>query len=159
MLKIRTYYEHAASGGFLSTEESMTQQQFAKEADINYIVSQYANGVQVGNTGMAPCEPVFGDFSNLPQDAQEAYNQILEAKSNFDLLPVKIRERFNHDPAKFFAFVQDPANVDELVSLGLAVKTAQTVPTDTSNLQDNTDNLNDYAQSGQPTSKAANPHG
>lgn len=151
MVKIRTYYEHASSPGFVSVHESMTQQQFADEADINYIVQVYdAGGVLVGQTGAAPREPMFGDFSNLPDNAQEAYNQILEAKSNFDQLPIEIRQRFNFDPAAFFEFVQDPANVDELVSLGLAARTV--VPAESiGDMQNNTNGMNNNTQSGQST--------
>lgn len=125
MPKIKSYYEHAESPGFVSTEESVTQQQFADEADINFIVHSYnTSGVIPSSvSGVSPREPMFGDFSNLPSDAQEAYNQILEAKANFDTLPLPIRQRFNYDPAAFFEFVQNPANLDELVALGLAVRT------------------------------------
>lgn len=151
MVKIRTYYEHAESPGFTSEHESMTQQQFKDEADINYIVQVYdSGGVLVGQTGAAPREPMFGDFSNLPDNAQEAYNQILEAKSNFNQLPIEIRQRFNFDPAAFFEFVQDPANVDELVSLGLAVRTALPVE-GVVEMQNNTENSNNNTRSGQST--------
>lgn len=151
MPKIRTYYEHAASSGFVSEHESMTQQQFADEADINYIVRVYdSGGVLCGQTGAVPREPMFGDFSNLPDNAQEAYNQILEAKSNFDQLPIEIRQRFNFDPSAFFEFVQDPANVDELVSLGLAVRTGAPAG-EAGEMQNNTENANNNTQSGQPT--------
>ena len=151
MPNIRTYYGHAESEGYVSENPSVTQQQFKDEADINYIVRMYdAQGVIPGQTGAAPREPMFGDFSNLPENAQEAYNQILEAKSNFNNLDVEIRKRFNFDPAAFFEFVQNPANVDELVSLGLAVRTSAPVE-GTGEMQNNTDNVNNDAHSGQPT--------
>lgn len=151
MPKIRTYYEHAESKGYVSENPSVTQQQFKDEADINYIVRMYdAQGVIPGQIGAVPREPMFGDFSNLPDNAQEAYNQILEAKANFDNLDVEIRKRFNFDPALFFEFVQNPANVDELVSLGLAVRTSAPVE-GTGEMQNNTDNMNNNAPSGQPT--------
>lgn len=151
MPKIRTYYEHVESEGYVSENPSVTQQQFKDEADINYIVRIYdAQGVIPGQTGAVPREPMFGDFSDLPENAQEAYNQILEAKANFDNLDVEIRKRFNFDPAAFFEFVQDPANVDELVSLGLAVRTSAPVE-GTGEMQNNTDNSNNNALSGQPT--------
>lgn len=149
MPTIRTYYEHAKSEGYVSENPSVTQQHFKDEADINFIVATYASGgVIPGNTGAAPRQPMYGDFSNLPESAQDAYNQILEAKSNFDHLPLEIRKRFNFDPAVFFEFVQDPANVDELVSMGLAIKT-QISEAESYN---NAGNVNNNTQSGQPTS-------
>lgn len=151
MPKIRTYYEHAESEGYVSENPSVTQQQFKDEADINYIVRMYdAQGVIPGQTGAVPREPMFGDFSDLPENAQEAYNQILEAKANFNQLPIEIRKRFNFDPAAFFEFVQNPANVDELVSLGLAVRADAPVE-GTGEMQNNAFDMNNNAQGGQPT--------
>lgn len=152
MPKIRTYYGHAASEGYVSENPSVTQQQFKDEADINYIVRMYdASGVVPGQTGAAPREPIFGDFSELPDNAQEAYNQILAAKADFDRLPLEIRKRCNFDPAVFFEFVQDPKNIDELVAFGLAVRTSAPVH-GTAELQENSEKLNNNAQGGQPTS-------
>lgn len=124
MVLIRKPYDRAVSDGFLSTEPSLTQQQFRDEADINYIVRMY------DTTGVYPSinpvdnsrVPMFGDFTGVPESAQEAYNFILDAKANFDHLPLEIRKRFNYDAGEFLAFVEDPRNADELVRLGLAVK-------------------------------------
>lgn len=142
MADIRTYYTHGETSGKVFTKPSVTQQHFKDEADINYIVKMYREGgVIPGSTGAAARTPMFGDFSNLPDNAQEAYNQILEAKANFNNLPLAIRQRFNFDPAAFFEFVQNPANVDELVSMGLAYKTAIA--------DNNTEPANNDAASGQ----------
>ena len=43
------------------------------------------------------------------------------ALESFDLLPPEIRERFNNDPRKFFEFVTDVNNQDEIIKMGLAV--------------------------------------
>lgn len=137
MPKIRSFYEHGVSAGFRSKEPSLTQQQFKDEADINYIIKMYdSSGVYPGATGATPREPMYGDFTDLPENAQEAYNQIIEAKNNFNQLPLEIRQRFNYDPSAFLDFVQNPANMKELVSLGLAteIKTHE----DTSEISKNT---------------------
>lgn len=125
MPKIRSFYDtHIVSTGFTSDKPSVTQQQFKDEADINYIIKMYdASGVYPGQTGASPREPMYGDFTNLPENAQEAYNQIIEARNNFNQLPLEIRQRFNYDPSAFLDFVQDPANMKELVRLGLATET------------------------------------
>lgn len=123
MPKIRSFYEHNTSAGFSSKEPSLTQQQFKDEADINYIIKMYdSSGVYPGVTGATPREPLYGDFTDLPENAQEAYNKIIEAKNNFNQLPLEIRQRFNYDPSAFLDFVQNPANMKELVSLGLATE-------------------------------------
>ena len=139
MVLIRKPYDRAVSDGFLSTDPSLTQQQFRDEADINYIVRAY------DTTGVYPSinpvdnsrVPMFGDFTGVPESAQEAYNFILDAKANFDHLPLEIRKRFNYDPGEFLAFVEDPRNADELVRLGLAVKVQEdTVKEDKNTVSD-----------------------
>ena len=120
---------YVESAGHIFNEPSITQQQFKNDADINYIVQMYdSTGVYPGQTGASPRQPQFGDFAALPDNAQAAYNQILAARDDFNSLPLAIRQRFNYDAGAFFDFVQDPANVDELVALGLATKTEITPP-------------------------------
>lgn len=124
-MEILSRYNAGTRDGWSSTVPSLTQQQFKDEADINYIVSMYdSTGVMPTYHGDGqPAQPMFGDFAELPDNAQDVYNQMLAAKSNFDNLPLEVRKRFNYDPAAFLAFVDDPNNIDELVAMGLAVKT------------------------------------
>lgn len=124
-MEIRSRYENGVRDGWSSTVPSMTQQQFKDEADINYIVSMYdSTGVMPTFHGDGqPSQPMFGDFAELPDNAQEMYNRMIQAKANFDNLPLEVRKRFNYDPAAFLEFAENPNNLDELVSMGLAVKT------------------------------------
>lgn len=145
MPTIRDHYGcYVESTGHVFNEPSITQQQFKNDADINYIVQMYdSTGVYPGQTGASPRQPQFGDFAALPENAQEAYNQILAARDDFNSLPLAIRQRFNYDAGAFFDFVQDPANVDELVALGLATKTEIAPPAATlNNTPNNTPNNN-----------------
>ena len=139
-MEIRSRYNAGVRKGWKSSVPSMTQQQFKDEADINYIVSMYdSSGVMPTFHGNGqPARPVFGDFASLPDNAQEMYNRMIEAKNNFDNLPLKVRKRFNYDPAAFLDFVDNPENLDELVAMGLATKTTAAVP----NLDDNSENPN-----------------
>lgn len=139
-MEIRSRYNAGTREGWKSSVPSMTQQQFKDEADINYIVSMYdSSGVMPTFHGDGqPAQPVFGDFASLPDNAQEMYNRMIDAKNNFDNLPLEVRKRFNYDPAAFLDFVDNPENLDELVVMGLATKTAASVP----NLNGNSDNLN-----------------
>lgn len=139
-MEIRSRYNAGVREGWKSSVPSMTQQQFKDEADINYIVSMYdSSGVMPTFHGDGqPAQPVFGDFASLPDNAQEMYNRMIEAKNNFDNLPLEVRKRFNYDPAAFLDFVDNPENLDELVAMGLATKTTAAVP----NLDDNSDNPN-----------------
>ena len=139
-MEIRSRYNAGVREGWKSSVPSMTQQQFRDEADINYIVSMYdSSGVMPTFHGDGqPAQPVFGDFASLPDNAQEMYNRMIEAKNNFDSLPLEVRKRFNYDPAAFLDFVDNPENLDELVAMGLATKTTAAVP----NLDDNSENPN-----------------
>lgn len=139
-MEIRSRYNAGVREGWKSSVPSMTQQQFRDEADINYIVSMYdSSGVMPTFHGDdQPAQPVFGDFASLPDSAQEMYNRMIDAKNNFDNLPLEVRKRFNYDPAAFLDFVDNPENLDELVAMGLATKTTAAVP----NLDDNSENPN-----------------
>lgn len=138
-MEIRSRYNPGTRDGWQSTVPSMTQQQFRDEADINYIISMYdSTGVMPTYHGDGqPAQPMFGDFAELPDNAQDAYNQMLAAKADFDNLPLDVRKRFNYDPAAFLAFADDPNNADELVAMGLATKTAIQEPTINTNNPDN----------------------
>lgn len=139
-MEIRSRYNAGVREGWKSSVPSMTQQQFKDEADINYIVSMYdSSGVMPTFHGDGqPAQPVFGDFASLPDNAQEMYNRMIEAKNNFDNLPLEVRKRFNYDPAAFLDFADNPENLDELVAMGLATKVTAASP----NLDDNSDNPN-----------------
>ena len=138
-MEIRSRYNPGTRDGWQSTVPSMTQQQFRDEADINYIISMYdSTGVMPSYHGDGqPAQPMFGDFAELPDNAQDVYNQMLAAKADFDNLPLDVRKRFNYDPAAFLAFADDPNNADELVAMGLATKTAIQEPTINTNNPDN----------------------
>jgi phage internal scaffolding protein len=145
LMEIRSRYNAGVREGWKSSVPSMTQQQFKDEADINYIVSMYdSSGVMPTFHGDGqPAQPVFGDFASLPDNAQEMYNRMIEAKSNFDNLPLEVRKRFNYDPAAFLEFVDNPENLDELVAMGLATKTVIKSDNHTENMVNNAaDNVN-----------------
>lgn len=102
----------------VSGEPSLTQQQFAKEVDINEIVRRF------GITGQMPdvvVMPHSGDFSDVP-DFHTAMNLIRQAEEGFMQVPAEIRARFNNDPGQFMAFFEDEKNRDEAIKLGLVIK-------------------------------------
>ena len=140
-MEIRSRYNAGTREGWKSSVPSMTQQQFKDEADINYIVLMYnSSGVMPTFHGDGqPAQPVFGDFASLPDNAQEMYNLMIEARNNFNSLPLEVRKRFNYDPASFLEFAENPENLDELVSMGLATKTVIKSDNHTLNTDNNTD--------------------
>jgi len=60
----------------------------------------------------------FGDFTSY-DDYHSSLNQIIEAQDAFEALPSSMRKRFGNDPGELLAFLEDPANNEEAVKLGL----------------------------------------
>lgn len=105
-----------ASGLDFSGTESLTQQQFKEEADINTIVRRF------GITGQMPENPRvphYGDFTEVT-DYQTALNAVRAAEEAFLALPAAVRAEFNNDPQLLLEAVEDPRNLDRLRELGLA---------------------------------------
>jgi phage internal scaffolding protein len=103
---------------------SRAQQHFREQCDINTIMSKYRKtGVLSHITAQMPTYlDLVSDeaITGAAVDYQTALNMVIAAGNAFDALPAQVRKRFDNDPAKFLEFADDPANRDELVSLGLA---------------------------------------
>jgi phage internal scaffolding protein len=102
---------------FETTGDSMTQQHFAEESEINNILRSHdRNGViEHIHRGNA----IYGDFSNIT-DFSDALYQIKEAQQEFLNIPSEIREKFQNDAGQFFKFASNPDNLQELRDMGLA---------------------------------------
>lgn len=110
------------------SQPSRTKQAFKDECDVNKIMQRFKKVMDVeyldkfhGYVGGQ-----FGDFSEVG-DYRSAIEQVRSAEAVFEALPAIVRKRFGNDPAEFLDFVGDPKNVDEMVSLGLAVKRPEVV--------------------------------
>ena len=101
--------------------ESQTQQHFKDECDINLIV-KYA--LKNGTVNLRSEQPYFGDFSDVG-NFLEAQNLVAQVTQHFDGLPADIRARFGNSPSEFLRFINDEANYNEAVSLGLLQRTEQ----------------------------------
>lgn len=100
--------------------DSLTFQCFKDDCDINHIMARYREkGIL---THLKSGEPQYGDFSTTPEELHEAYELVDKAQSMFASLPSSVRDRFDHDPVKFFDFYNNEDNNEELVKLGLKSK-------------------------------------
>lgn len=108
---------HGAAAALRCLDESLTQQSFAEDADINVLVARF--GISDGAIPPAVADPRFyGDFSDVAS-FREALDLSRDAVDRFNQLPAKLRDRFGHDPMRLFEFVHDPENIEEAVTLGL----------------------------------------
>lgn len=113
--------------GELKQLPSMTKQSFVEQCDINNILKQFKLTGVVSHISSNASQ---GAYMDLPDDLdyQASMTTIMQGNEAFASLPSKIRTRFENDPAQFLAFMADPANADEIVSLGLATKRAIDAP-------------------------------
>lgn len=107
-------------------DESLTQQQFMEDADLNVIARRY--GLDKTQLPTAPLDPRFyADVSNVP-DLRTLMDIAHDAREKFAELPPKVRARFNNEPAQLWEFVNDPDNADEAVKLGLLARAPNPEP-------------------------------
>ena len=119
--KVRDEYQGMADslahpGLDCSNDPGLTDQSQAAETDVNFILKRaQQSGVLPG----IDVERIYADVSNS-MDYQQAQNIVINAQNQFNSLNASLRKQFDNDPALFLAFVEDPKNAQELVSLGLA---------------------------------------
>ncbi len=91
-------------------EKSLTKQSFKDASDINKILQMYQKTGAISH--LAKYQAQYGDFEQF--DFLEANLQITKGKQIFGALPSELRNEFDQSPSKFFAFVNDPKNKDDL---------------------------------------------
>ncbi len=93
---------------------SKTRQSMSKECDINNIMAGYQKRGAISH--FSRHAPRYGFADSL--EFHTAMNVVTEADRMFRDLPSTLRNRFA-DPGAFLDFVQDEANAEEMVELGL----------------------------------------
>lgn len=96
---------------------SLTRQEFAEECDVNLLMERYEKTGVISHVNTMPAQ--YFDASAVP-DYQGALQQIRDAEAAFAALPARARATFDNDAAAFVEFAQDPANIDQMRSWGLA---------------------------------------
>jgi len=111
----RTAYEPHKKYVFKTTGESLTQQHFKEECDVINIIKRHdRNGIiEHVQRGQAR----YGDFSEVA-DYREALDLVRDAQDEFMTIPSDIRKKFDNDPGKFYEFVSNPDNKEELKTMG-----------------------------------------
>ncbi len=108
-------------------DDGRTKQSFRDETDINKILQRAQKTGTISH--LNKYEAKYGDFSNF--DFLTTQLQLAEGKEIFADLPSEIRSEFNQSPSEFFAYVNDPANKDDLLKKlpGLAAPGRQNIDT------------------------------
>lgn len=104
--------------------EGRTEQALASETDINTIMAKAMRGDHIDFAQKH--EPRYGDATG--PDFVQAQLIVANANTMFEELPSKIRSKFDHNPAQFLEFVQNPENEDELIKLKLIKDKRQSSP-------------------------------
>lgn len=107
------------------TTPGRTKQSFKDECDINVIMRRYQVTGELVHLNQR--SPLFGDFPDM--DFQSAMAIVIQARENFATLPSEVRDRFANDPGRLLSFLQDPANREEAIKLGLVRIAEQPAPT------------------------------
>jgi len=91
--------------------DGRTKQAFKDQTDINKILAKAQRTGTISH--LAKYQGEYGDFTDV-DDLLTAYQRLERGNQIFSELPSEVRAEFKQDPASFFKFVNDPANIDRL---------------------------------------------
>ena len=97
-------------------DEVVVRQEFADDCDINRIVDRFMVTGAIDH--VARFSPTFFDAGAC--DYQSVQNLLLRAREAFEGLPVSVK-RVVASPAGFLAWIEDPANAEDVARFGLGV--------------------------------------
>lgn len=116
IMKIFSRYNPPPAVNITVESDSPVQQQFLEETQLDYLLKKYSTlGI---NPFVASGEFDYLDTTLLP-DFQTMQNKVVQIKEYFSGLPSDLRRRFGDNVDNFVQFVQDPANSQALIDLGL----------------------------------------
>lgn len=93
-----------------------TKQEFKDEVDVNSIMAKYRRTGLISHVRANP--GTYADLTGLAS-YHESLNKVAQAQELFLALPATIRGKFENDPAKMVAFMEDESNHDEARKLGM----------------------------------------
>jgi hypothetical protein len=96
--------------------ESLTQQEFAQDCDVNRIVGKWSQTGVLTHANASVGD--YLDLSDVPT-YQDAVNASMSAQNAFMALDAAVRREYDNDPVKFLAAVHDPGQRDRLTELGV----------------------------------------
>lgn len=103
-----------------SGDEPLTEQSHKAEVDINEIIRRHDSTVLASTAALMANELRFDDVTG--NDFQEAMFKVAKGNEAFMELPSELRKKFDNSPAMFMDFVQNPANLEQMYEMGLAIR-------------------------------------
>lgn len=94
-------------------EDSLVQQQFKDEVDINTIIRRFGLG-----GAPAYAQGVYGDFTGIT-DYWSAREAVAKAEAGFLALPAEARDKFDNDPGRFLEYAEGVTEDEMIEYLGL----------------------------------------
>lgn len=113
-VKYKGYYNDNGNFDLVETgTDNLYQyiQSFKDSVDIHVILSKYING---DISALNARNPLFGDFSSIPDNFPALLNTIRETEDLFNKLPVDVKEKFGNNFAAFAASVGTPEFAEKL---------------------------------------------
>lgn len=123
---------------------SMAEQHTAHLTDVNYLMAKYTPDELsqfIAARAQYRQEIIGHDFSKEPS-LQEAKNHVYNARKIFESMDETIQNQFK-SPLEFFKFIDNPANAEKMVKLGLVkaneIKSLNSTPPELKNNELNND--------------------
>lgn len=95
---------------------SMTDPQYGKECDVNYIIERAKKTGQIAH--IAQLQGKFADVSKI-DSLHDSLIQVQHAQEIFKKLPLNIQRRFDYNMKDLLMFLDNPSNRKEAEELGL----------------------------------------
>ena len=114
-ITFRSAYDPHKKYVFKTVGDSLTQQHFKDECDVINIIKKHDRNGIIEHVQRGSAR--YGDFSEVA-DYREALDLVRDAQSEFLNIPSEIRKKFDNDPGKFYQFVSNPENKEELIRMG-----------------------------------------
>ena len=114
-ITFRSAYDPHKKYVFKTVGDSLTQQHFKEECDVINIIKKHDRNGIIEHVQRGKAR--YGDFSEVA-DYREALDLVRDAQQEFMTIPSDIRKKFDNDPGKFYEFVSDPENKEELKEMG-----------------------------------------
>lgn len=107
-------------------EPSLTDTQFKKDCDPNYIMEKFRRTGTV--THLNHKEGSFADVAQIP-DLLDTLLTVEKANESFQQLSAKVRNRFGNNIHQMIEFMNDPNNREEAIELGIIEVAQEAEPT------------------------------